>query len=47
MSGETEVNGGLSIQVILKETPPSSPIFAGVYCTRSHAAITLKTGEKQ
>ena len=47
MGGKTEINGGLSIQVILKEIPPSSPIFAGIYCTRTHVVITLKMGVKQ
>ena len=32
---QTEVNHGLSFPVILKEIPPSSQIFAGIYGTQS------------
>ena len=35
MSWKTEVNYGLSLPVILKEIPPSSQIFVGMYGTQS------------
>ena len=49
VSGKTEINGGLSLPAILKEIPPSSHIFAGIYGTHSHATTFqyLKMGVKR
>ena len=48
MNGKTDVNHGLSLQVILKEKLPSSQIFAGTYDTVTRRPLSsLKMGAKQ
>ena len=43
MSGKTEVNRGLLLLAMLKEIPPTSDIFAGIYGTHSLATTALST----
>ena len=43
MSGKTDVNHGLSLQVILKEIPSSSKILTGIYGIPSHATTSFIT----